>query len=111
MFSHILHNPQSLLLKTQLLASACTSESLIDDKVMFSISSFCYPTFILASTHVHTLTPPGIWTGAERLVPVQQAEMKNKLVVWVSEWEASTHCASTPSPALTCENPGLSEEE
>lgn len=91
MFSRILRNPQSLLLKTQLPVSACTSEILTEDMVMFSISSFCYPTFIFAGTHIHTLALPGIWAGAELLVPVQQAEVKSTLVVWASEWKTGTH--------------------
>lgn len=111
MSSHILHNPQSLLLKTQLLASAWTSGRFTDDHVGFCISFSIFFFFIqhlyLQGHIIHTLTPPRILAEIGKLVPLWWAVVKNRPGVWTSEWKADALPASSPRPLSPGQNPRL----
>lgn len=104
MSSHILHNPQSSLLKTQL-PTLGTSGRLTDDifeSFFFFLSPFCYPTFILASRDIHTLKAP----GAEKLiVTASRGEDQARGL----DLRMENRCSSSSSPSSL--SPGQKPEE
>lgn len=104
--------PQSLLLKTQLLASACTSESLTEDIVRFSISFSILLPSIYTCRHTYTYTKDTRNLGQSRTTGSTIASRGDKQASCLDvRMENRTHSASTASPALTCRNPGLPEKE
>lgn len=113
MFSHILHNPPSLLLKTQRLASACTSESRTKDVVRFSISVSVLLPNIYTCRHTYTYTNDTRNFGRSKMtsfITVSRGEKQASCLDLRME-NSCTHSASPPAPDLTCENPGQPEEE